>query len=101
MVAGLDKSIPTPQAQRNTADLLTQSFPLIDTDGNHLISVEELTLFLTSNKSLKVTDRGNGEIFTNADIDEDGQINYKEFVTFYIHAVFGNHIPLSNGRLSD
>ena len=66
---------PAPQAQRNTADLLTQSFPLIDTDGNHFISVEELTLFLTSNKSLKVTDRGNGEIFRNADIDEDGQIN--------------------------
>ena len=68
---------PAPQAQRNTADLLTQSFPLIDTDGNHFIFPEELELFLTINKSLKVTGRGNDEIFRSADVDEDGQINYK------------------------
>ena len=73
------KNSSAPHEQRNTADRLKQSFPLIDTDGNNFISPEELELYLTINKSLMVTGRGNDEIFRSADVDEDGKINYKEF----------------------
>ena len=77
--AVLAKNSSAPQEQRNTADRLKQSFPLIDTDGNNFISPEELELYLTINKSLMVTGRGNDEIFRSADVDEDGKLNYKEY----------------------
>ena len=49
-------------------------------DGDGFISATELRHAMT-NLGVKLTDEEVNEMIRKADIDDDGQINYEEFVT--------------------
>ena len=56
------------------------AFSVFDKDGNGFISAAELRHVMT-NIDEKLTDEEVNEMIRKADIDDDGQINYEEFVT--------------------
>jgi calmodulin len=59
---------------------IRKAFCVFDKDGNGFISAAELRHVMT-NLGEKLTDEEVDEMMREADIDGDGQINYKEFVT--------------------
>lgn len=58
---------------------ILQAFKVFDKDGNGFISAAELRHILT-NLGEVLTDEDVDGMIREADIDGDGQINYKEFV---------------------
>ena len=56
------------------------TFKVFDKDGNGFISADELR-HVINNFGEKLTDEEVDEYIRDADIDDDGQINYEEFVT--------------------
>ncbi|PSS01713.1 Calmodulin-3 like [Actinidia chinensis var. chinensis] len=60
-------------------DELKEAFRVFDMDQNGFISAAELCHMMT-NLGEKLTDEEVYEIFREADVDGDGQLNYNEFV---------------------
>ena len=57
-------------------DEIREAFRVFDKDGNGFISAAELRYVMT-NIGEKLTDEEVDEMVQEADIDEDGQINYE------------------------
>jgi len=60
-------------------DEMLEAFKVFDSDGNGMISSEELRQIM-HNLGEKLTTEEVDEMVREADIDGDGQINYEEFV---------------------
>ncbi|XP_072178277.1 calmodulin-like [Diadema setosum] len=60
-------------------DELMHAFQVFDKDGNGYISTDELK-YAMKNLGEMMTDEQVAEMFTQADINQDGKINYAEFV---------------------
>ncbi|KAL5008434.1 hypothetical protein ScPMuIL_014015 [Solemya velum] len=58
---------------------ITDAFKVFDTNGDGLISALELRQVMT-NLGEKLTDKEVDDMIKEADLDGDGQINYKEFI---------------------
>ena len=58
---------------------IDETFKVLDKDGNGFISADELKQVI-NNLGEKLTDEEVNELIREADIDDDGQINYEEFV---------------------
>lgn len=63
-----------------TAREMKKAFKICDRDGNGFISAAELHHFVTNVG--EITDEQADEILREANIDDDVQINYREFVKF-------------------
>jgi calmodulin len=63
----------------NDEVILHEVFKKIDKDGNGVISAQELLQMMTT-WGEKLTEQEALEIIKEADTDQDGSINYKEFV---------------------
>eukprot|EP01120_Amphizonella_sp_Union-15-10_P012452 TRINITY_DN552_c0_g1_i1.p1 TRINITY_DN552_c0_g1~~TRINITY_DN552_c0_g1_i1.p1 ORF type:complete len:150 (-),score=49.03 TRINITY_DN552_c0_g1_i1:81-530(-) len=63
----------------DTEEEIREAFKVFDKDGNGLISAAELRHVMT-NLGEKLTDDEVDEMIREADVDNDGQINYEEFV---------------------
>merc|ERR1719498_815437 len=63
----------------DTEEELIEAFKVFDRDGNGFISAAELRHVMT-NLGEKLTDEEVDEMIREADVDDDGQINYEEFV---------------------
>ena len=59
---------------------IREAFRAIDRDGNGFISVAELRHTMTKLDE-KICDEEVDEIIKEADLDNDGQVNYEEFLT--------------------
>eukprot|EP00057_Strongylocentrotus_purpuratus_P032849 XP_789104.4 PREDICTED: calmodulin-A [Strongylocentrotus purpuratus] len=64
---------------------LRKAFQLFDKDGNGYISAAELKLAMTT-LGEPLTDDEVAEMIANADIDQDGKINYEEFVEMIVQS---------------
>ncbi|CAO1403191.1 unnamed protein product [Diamesa serratosioi] len=62
-----------------TSDDIIEDFKLIDTDGDGNISKSELQTYL-SNLNMSYSDEEIEEMVNEADLDNDGTINYQEFI---------------------
>ena len=67
-------------ADTQTQEEVINAFRVFDKEGNGLISSEELKHIMMTIGD-KMTEEEAQEMVTEADIDEDGMINYEEFVT--------------------
>jgi calmodulin len=63
----------------DSEDEIKEAFKVFDKDGNGFISATELRHVMT-NLGEKLTDEEVDEMIREADEDQDGQINYEEFV---------------------
>mmetsp|Transcript_8066 Transcript_8066/g.8928 ORF Transcript_8066/g.8928 Transcript_8066/m.8928 type:complete len:150 (+) Transcript_8066:46-495(+) len=63
----------------DTEEEIREAFKVFDKDGNGFISAAELRHVMT-NLGEKLTDEEVDEMIREADVDNDGQINYDEFV---------------------
>ncbi|XP_063954890.1 calmodulin-A-like [Lytechinus pictus] len=70
--------LPTSDKEQDQEEL-KKAFQLFDKDGNGYISAAELKLAMTT-LGEPLTDDEVAEMIANADIDQDGKINYGEFV---------------------
>ena len=59
---------------------IREAFRVFDSDGNGLISADDLKRVMT-NLGEKLTDEELDEMIMNADLNRDGYVNYEEFVT--------------------
>lgn len=62
---------------------IQEAFKVFDKDGNGYISAAELRHVMTS-LGEKLTEEEVDEMIREADIDQDGQINYEEFVKMMV-----------------
>jgi len=62
---------------------LKEAFKVFDKDGNGYISAAELRHVMT-NLGEKLTDEEVDEMIREADVDNDGQINYEEFAKMMV-----------------
>ena len=67
-------------AETESEQDIGETFKVFDKDGNGFISADELR-HVINNLGEKLTDDEVDELIREADIDDDGQINYEEFVT--------------------
>merc|ERR1719277_1287006 len=65
--------------ENDTEEELIEAFKVFDRDGDGFISAGELRFSMT-NLGEKLTDAEVDEMIREADLDQDGQINYDEFV---------------------
>lgn len=63
-------------ADESPENMMLEAFAVFDKDGNGLISRTELSVVMT-NLGEKLTDEEVDDMIKEADIDGDGQINYK------------------------
>merc|ERR1711918_339471 len=63
----------------DTEEELIEAFKVFDRDGNGFISAAELRHVMAI-LGVKLADEEVDEMIREADVDGDGQINYKEFV---------------------
>jgi len=63
----------------DTEEELIEAFKVCDRDGNGFISAAEIR-HIMSNLGEKITDEEMDEMIRDADVDDDGQVNYEEFV---------------------
>ena len=66
--------------ETNSEDQIPETFRVFDKDGDGFLSADELKQVMGNNGE-KLTDDEVEELIKEADIDNDGQINYEEFVT--------------------
>ena len=66
--------------ETNSEDEIPTTFQVFDKDGDGFLSADELRQVMGNNGE-KLTDDEVEELIREADIDNDGQINYEEFVT--------------------
>lgn len=66
---------------------IQEAFKVFDKDGNGYISAAELRHVMTS-LGEKLTEEEVDEMIREADIDQDGQINYEEFVKMMVSHTF-------------
>ena len=67
-------------AETESEQDIGETFKVFDKDGNGFISADELR-HVINNLGEKLTDDEVEKLIREADIDDDGQINYEEFVT--------------------
>ena len=65
--------------------LLRETFKLFDSDGNGLVSVDDLRRIMTSLGENHLTDDEIREMIRVADTEGKGQINFEEFVKLMTH----------------
>ena len=58
-----------------------EAFPVFDKDGNGFISAAEMSQVVASSLGEKLTEEEVDKMIEEANIDEDGKVNYEEFVT--------------------
>ena len=58
-----------------------ETFPVFDKDGNGFISAAEMSQVVASSLGEKLTEEEVDKMIEEANIDEDGKVNYEEFVT--------------------
>ena len=63
----------------DSEEAIEEAFKVFDKDGNGFVSAAELRHVMT-NLEEKLTDEEVDEMIRENDIDEDGQINYEEFI---------------------
>ena len=66
---------------------IRQAFEVLDKDGNGFLSEAELRPMMTSFYE-KASEKEVNQMIKDADIDGDGQVNYKEFVKIMRSAQF-------------
>ena len=67
------------QALTEQEEEIRQAFEVLDKDGNDFFSEAELRPMMTSFYE-KASEKEVNQMIKDADIDGDGQVNYKEFV---------------------
>jgi calmodulin len=67
------------ERDENAEDEMIEAFKVFDSDGNGMISSDELRQIM-DNLGEKLSKEEVDEMVKEADIDGDGQINYQEFV---------------------
>ena len=60
-----------------------EAFQYFDQNGKGTVSARELRVILTKLGKNPFTEEELKEIFTESNVDEDGTINYQEFVEFW------------------
>ncbi|QQP56415.1 Calmodulin [Caligus rogercresseyi] len=63
---------------------MREAFRVFDREGHGFITVLDLTQVLTTLGD-KLTEEESLELIREADIDGDGNVNYEEFVTMFLH----------------
>jgi len=74
---------------RTADDLLLDSFKRFDTNGNGFIDRAELGFILTSVGGSKFTSEDVNMLLDHVDLNGDGRIDYREFLTWVLHDVGG------------
>jgi calmodulin len=69
----------TSKDDGNAEDEMREAFKVFDSDGDGMISSDELRQIM-ANLGEKLTTEEVEEMVREADIDGDGEINYEEFV---------------------
>ncbi|KAL5009330.1 hypothetical protein ScPMuIL_014911 [Solemya velum] len=69
-------------AEESPENMMLGAFAVFDKDGNGLISRTELSVVMT-NLGEKLSDEEIDDMIKEADMDGDGQINYKEFIRIF------------------
>lgn len=85
----------TMMQDMDNKEVIREAFRVFDKDGNGFISAAELRHIMT-NLGEKLTDEEVDEMIKEADVDNDGQINYEEFVTMMITGLGQNFTIIKN-----
>jgi Ca2+-binding EF-hand superfamily protein len=64
-------------------DEVLEAFQYFDQNGKGTVSARELRVILSKLGNNPFTEEEIKEIFTESNVDEDGTINYQEFVEFW------------------
>lgn len=72
----------TKKAGKDVSDLIVDTFKKFDQNGDGLISRDELTMVFKSLSGNKFDKKDVDALMSAADLNKDGKIQYKEFVTW-------------------